>query len=38
MKCFKLIDHEIFTTVVLIPLIQDGLLSVTSKKCEQSTG
>ena len=26
-----LIDHEIISTVILLPLIQEGLLSVTSK-------
>ena len=35
---FSEIDHEIFSTVVLLPLIQGGLLSVTSESIALSTG
>ena len=36
---FMKIDREIISTVILLlPLIQEGLLSVTSEVCAQSTG
>ena len=36
---FVEIDHEIISTVILLlPLIQEGLLSVTREHCAQSTG
>ena len=32
------IDHEIISTVILLPLIPEWLVSVTTKVCTQSTG
>ena len=37
-QTFMEIDHEIISTVILLPLIQDGLLSVTSMCMTSSAG